>query len=182
MWAKYKQTAGFTIVELLIVIVVISILAAITIIAYNGVQTRADNSKTVTAVEKYATALTLYSTDNASYPAIGYACLGNTANICSSTTGALACFGAGSVAISSTFDAAIKTVVNTLPQVSSQTINCGGGSYMGAYCNSVNGKSASINFFLRGNQTCPTVSVLKNTSRGQQDDVTFCTNTLPTLP
>jgi prepilin-type N-terminal cleavage/methylation domain-containing protein len=38
-WAK-KQT-GFTIVELLIVIVVIAILAAITIVAYNGIQARA---------------------------------------------------------------------------------------------------------------------------------------------
>ena len=35
MWAKQ---AGFTIVELLIVIVVIAILAAITIVAYNNVQ------------------------------------------------------------------------------------------------------------------------------------------------
>ncbi|MDB5165339.1 MAG: Fimbrial protein, partial [Candidatus Saccharibacteria bacterium] len=32
---------GFTIVELLIVIVVIGILAAITIVAYNGIQNRA---------------------------------------------------------------------------------------------------------------------------------------------
>jgi prepilin-type N-terminal cleavage/methylation domain-containing protein len=35
-----KSTSGFTIVELLIVIVVIGILAAITIVAYNGIQGR----------------------------------------------------------------------------------------------------------------------------------------------
>jgi prepilin-type N-terminal cleavage/methylation domain-containing protein len=35
-----KTTSGFTIVELLIVIVVIGILAAITIVAYNGIQNR----------------------------------------------------------------------------------------------------------------------------------------------
>ena len=43
MWAKHKQT-GFTIVELLIVIVVIAILAAITIVAFNGIQNRANDS------------------------------------------------------------------------------------------------------------------------------------------
>ena len=40
---KQKQT-GFTIVELLIVIVVIGILAAITIVAYNGIQNRANDT------------------------------------------------------------------------------------------------------------------------------------------
>ena len=42
-----QKRTGFTIVELLIVIVVIGILAAITIVAFNGIQTRAKNTQTV---------------------------------------------------------------------------------------------------------------------------------------
>lgn len=43
MQTKHKNS-GFTIVELLIVIVVIAILAAITIVAYNGIQNRANDT------------------------------------------------------------------------------------------------------------------------------------------
>lgn len=39
------RSHGFTIVELLVVIVVIGVIAAITIVAYNGMQTRSDNAK-----------------------------------------------------------------------------------------------------------------------------------------
>ena len=60
--------AGFTIVELLIVIVVIAILAAITIVAYNGVQARARNSSRVSAIDAIQKALELYKTETGSYP------------------------------------------------------------------------------------------------------------------
>ena len=42
--SSMRKNVGFTIVELLIVIVVIGILAAITIVAYNGIQDRAKSS------------------------------------------------------------------------------------------------------------------------------------------
>ena len=69
------NSRGFTIVELLIVIVVIAILAAITIVAYNGIQQRANNSKTVAAVEAYVKAVGLYAAVNGSHP-VATSCLG----------------------------------------------------------------------------------------------------------
>jgi len=56
MWAKNKNT-GFTIVELLIVIVVIAILAAITIVSYNGIQARAKTSQANTELRQLEKAI-----------------------------------------------------------------------------------------------------------------------------
>ncbi len=68
-WAKQKQP-GFTIVELLIVIVVIAILAAITIVAYNGIQDRVKNSAAQNAAAQTAKKLMAYAVlNNDQYPA-----------------------------------------------------------------------------------------------------------------
>lgn len=56
VWAKQK---GFTIVELLIVIVVIGILAAITIVAYNGIQSRANVQRANTDLNSLVKAIHL---------------------------------------------------------------------------------------------------------------------------
>lgn len=62
---------GFTIVELLIVIVVIAILAAITIVAYNGIQQRARDAQRVSDLSQMEKALKLYGVDNAVLPSCG---------------------------------------------------------------------------------------------------------------
>lgn len=66
-----QKDRGFTIVELLIVIVVIAILAAITIVAYNGIQTRANNTSAQTAANNVAKKLEAYNAIKSSYPAVG---------------------------------------------------------------------------------------------------------------
>ena len=68
MWQAQKQSAGFTIVELLIVIVVIAILAAITIVAYNGIQNRANDSSVQANLATLAKQFELYKVDNGTYP------------------------------------------------------------------------------------------------------------------
>lgn len=60
---KAKQT-GFTIVELLIVIVVIGILAAITIVAYNGVQQKARDTQRKSDMAKIVSTGKLWTVDN----------------------------------------------------------------------------------------------------------------------
>ena len=65
---QYQPIRGFTIVELLVVIVVIGILAAIVIVAYSGVTARAQYSmmrQDMTSIRKL---LELYKTDRNAYP------------------------------------------------------------------------------------------------------------------
>lgn len=59
---------GFTIVELLIVIVVIAVLAAITIVVFNGLQKRAIQSSLQADVDKAKKKVMLYQVENGTYP------------------------------------------------------------------------------------------------------------------
>lgn len=76
----HKKQTGFTIVELLIVIVVIGILAAITIVAYNGMQTRARYSVMQQDISSINKAIQLYYADNGYYPYSGTTGANVTAN------------------------------------------------------------------------------------------------------
>lgn len=55
MWMKTKTHQGFTIVELLVVIVVISILSTIIVLAYTGVQTKATNASRLNEISTWDT-------------------------------------------------------------------------------------------------------------------------------
>ena len=64
------MTNGFTIVELLIVVVVIGILARIMVVSYNGVQQEAVNVRRLDDLNKVASLLALYAEENnGKYPA-----------------------------------------------------------------------------------------------------------------
>lgn len=66
---------GFTIVELLIVIVVIGILAAITIVAFNGVQQRANNTKRIATVNQIMKLIDGYTVTYGVYPSTATRCV-----------------------------------------------------------------------------------------------------------
>ena len=59
---------GFTIVELLIVIVVIAVLAAITVVAYDGIQARARDSRIRSDLANVRRLVEAYYAENGSYP------------------------------------------------------------------------------------------------------------------
>lgn len=62
---------GFTIVELLVVIVVIAILAAIGIVSYNGITSRAKATQGAAIARQVADAIELWGTLQGSYPTYG---------------------------------------------------------------------------------------------------------------
>lgn len=63
-----KSKSGFTIVELLIVIVVIAILASISVVAYTGMRERANDSKRLSDANGIIKALNVYYAQHGSYP------------------------------------------------------------------------------------------------------------------
>ena len=115
-----KQYRGFTIVELLIVIVVIGILAAITIVAYNGMQWRAKNSSIEQSVLTYKKALDAYVVTNGQYPT-------PTTSVCLGEVAAYpdGCYAGGNA--NATFVSEMKKVISTLPSPDGACFTAWGG-------------------------------------------------------
>jgi len=180
---------GFTIVELLIVVVVIGILASVTAVAYGGVTQRAENTKTVSAVSMYAKALRGYAATNGNYPVTGMGaiyCLGAPGGgTCGNTTDAVvgACGGNSAPATTNaTFETAIRTIISPLPTTSTQSLLCAGKRFVGAHYMKVNDTAtAYFTYYLRGDQTCGGIGSLTNFAKYYEAGVTVCGAELPPL-
>lgn len=77
-----RAVSGFTIVEVLIVVIVIGILATVTIVAYNGVINNGRNAAAKTTAADIASAVAVHYTRNGAYPAtlgeVGFEASGDT--------------------------------------------------------------------------------------------------------
>ena len=169
---------GFTIVELLIVIVVIGVLATIVVVAYNGIQTSAENTKTVQAVGQYVKAIKTYHSLKGNYPITTlYPCLGpHPGTSCGRVTAGTNCT-YGATGSNVDFDAMLKEVIQNLPSLSSQRVNCGGTLYRGGFYTPSTGSTATIVYFLNGIQTCNSAGA-SSVAEVHDYNFTRCTLTL----
>ncbi len=180
-----RRMSGFTIVELLIVIVVIAVLAAITIVAFNGIQAKAENTKTTEAVRQYATALRSYQSSNGEFPLMSYNaflyyCIAESGSCgaVASTGPASDCNNLGTVTTDNALNTPMKTVISKIPETSGQVLNCQTKSVRGAFYYTLGGgdKKAYIAYYLKGNQICPAPAASTSSKAYYSDgDITACT-------
>jgi len=65
----YKKEKGFTLVELMVVIIILAVLTGIAIPSYLALRNRARIQATRSEMQNIATALEMYAADNDAYPA-----------------------------------------------------------------------------------------------------------------
>lgn len=108
-----SRNKGFTIVELLIVVVVIAILAAITIVAYNGIQNRAKASAAQSAAAQVSKKLALWQAENQNQSPTQAEVDSLTASLSSSTTLQYTSTGNGAYCATATTNGLSYFITNT---------------------------------------------------------------------
>lgn len=168
---KNRKRFGFTIVELLIVIVIIAILAAITVVAYNEIQQRARNATRVSAIQTYIKLLSVYAIQNNTYPSFtNGACLGTGYTGSSCTNSTLSQTVPSGATEQSTFNSGLSAFGNIPDYPKLESTGSKGGNESGAFIynygatNETPARTYRIVYFLEGmNQNCQQARIVRNT-------------------
>jgi prepilin-type N-terminal cleavage/methylation domain-containing protein len=164
--------SGFTVVELLTVIVVMGILASITVVVYNGIQGRAYASTAIAARSAYVKALKLYRVDNGRYPIVtggATVCLGAVSDYPAKDGFAsgqckYSDYGGGSIGSDATITADLKRYISLpslgWPMATETYTGFGKDYYRGIFyyagTEANQGADAYVWYYLPGSHTCPT--------------------------
>ena len=151
-----KSTSGFTIVELLIVIVVIGIIAAIVTVAYTGIQSQAKNIKTVAAVDSWAKALQLYRVENGNFPVLN-SCLGDT-NTYQNVGYGVFCWDISYWDVKASLHNALAPYMNNYPEPDTTHVGGGATNRRGAFYQYISPTHHRIRAVFAGVTTCPSSS------------------------
>lgn len=159
----HNKQRAFTIVELLIVIVIIAILAAISVVAYTNISQRAKNAAIIDTASKSLKMIQAYIAENGTYPATSTACITVETGCRHSPTSDNA---TGSNAIFNTNMATIGTLPKSVPAGGDRLY---GISYFYSSTNTLDGESqpAFLQYHLFGrNQQCGIPGIMKWTADG----------------
>lgn len=159
-----KLKNGFTIVELIVVIVVIAILVSVTVVAYNGVQNSAYESKAVSIVKTYETALKIYRTRYGQFPEYagmggGWVCLGRASDYPARdgfAAGECEKYGSNSVRVDNNFANELDKVLDKPVSGELPVVQYSGGRARGVmFLNDEPHNDSSIDYYAKGSQGCP---------------------------
>ncbi len=157
-----KTAQGFTIVELLIVIVVIGILATLIIVAYTGLQQRARNTQTLTAAAAWVKIIRAYNADIGSWPG-GTTCLGENypKGFSGSESSGTECAQATGYNVQASIVNQLKPYMGdgAMPNPDFQVVGDAEGNWTRGirYTNSVGGGGYWVGFTLVGTTECPDI-------------------------
>ncbi len=124
---------GFTIVELLVVVVVIAILAAITVVSYNGITARAEKTKTLAAARSYIQALQAYKAGEGSYPSTATYCLGTGYTDRTGDSNPDCRWNSGNVNPNATFNTTLAKYISVTSQITQKPVMSGSAGVIGMY-------------------------------------------------
>ncbi len=170
---------GFRIVELLVVIVVISILASITVVSFNGIQNRAYVTKASSTVDTIIKTAELYKVVYGSYPTTDNSavCVGTAANYPAAngfTAGA--CASESSITVNPAFNALLAEFISTIPDGSLPAVEIEGSSGRGVIYVS-DGNYIELFYTIKGDINCP-----KGNKNLNENGTSSCDLTIGNMP